>query len=175
MEGDRIRIVDYKTGDDTVNVEKMKKGYKMQLAIYLQATTQDKYEPAGFFYFNIKEMAESLNSKSQKQLDDFADKQDEDKYKLDGCYINDPGVAEAMPTEVIRKKNKEAHVLSRMEYEELMEEVTNRLQEFCGDIVEGRIDISPLRQSNRLDCGFCKYKAICRFEDYDSANKPRVL
>ena len=37
LEGDSIRIIDYKTGADTINPEYFRKGYKLQLMVYLKA------------------------------------------------------------------------------------------------------------------------------------------
>ena len=52
-----VRIVDYKTGGDSVDVEHFRSGYKLQLMLYLKAATQkQEVKPAGVFLFKIREI-----------------------------------------------------------------------------------------------------------------------
>ena len=56
---EHVRIIDYKTGSDTINPEYFKKGYKLQLMVYLKAAVEaagEKSEPAGVFYFKINDL-----------------------------------------------------------------------------------------------------------------------
>ena len=72
MHGDAVRVVDYKTGSDTVDIDHIKGGYKLQLMVYLKAAVEglaasgeevsadgsevDALQPAGVFYFKIDDL-----------------------------------------------------------------------------------------------------------------------
>ena len=61
-----VRIVDYKTGGDAVDVEHFRSGYKLQLMLYLKAATQKQdVQPAGVFLFKIREIDNDADVKSR--------------------------------------------------------------------------------------------------------------
>ena len=47
--GGAVRIVDYKTGGDSVDVEYFRKGYKLQLMVYMKAASGEKKNRQEFF------------------------------------------------------------------------------------------------------------------------------
>ena len=156
----RVRIIDYKTGNDRLDLWKMRQGYKMQLMIYLISAATGELTPAGMFYFNIKDPIESLNDKSENQIDSLLAKDAEDEFKLRGVFINEEGVLGAMPEKVLSSAKKGA--ISREEFEEVRSDVIARIEETAEGILGGKIDISPLRVDSRLACGYCSYKPVCR-------------
>ena len=151
MSGDRVRIIDYKTGADKFDPWKASKGYKMQLMIYMISATTNEYEPAGMFYFNIEDPMKSLNDKSELKDEGF---------KLKGRYINEPGVLESMPKDVLAPSRDGS--LSRDGYEQLKDSVLGNIEKIAKDIASGNIGIRPLKPSNKLVCTYCQYKAICK-------------
>ncbi|MBQ3371413.1 MAG: PD-(D/E)XK nuclease family protein [Mogibacterium sp.] len=156
----RVRIIDYKTGSDKLDLWKMRQGYKMQLMIYLISATSGELTPAGMFYFNIKDPIESINDKSEKQIGNLLRREAEDEFKLKGAFINEEGVLGAMPEKVLSSPKGAA--ISRDEYEEVRGEVIARIEETAEGILGGKIGINPLRVDNRLACGYCSYKSVCR-------------
>ena len=156
----RVRIIDYKTGNDRLDLWKMRQGYKMQLMIYLISAATGDLTPAGMFYFNIKDPIESINDKSEKQIGTLLAKEAEDEFKLKGAFINEEGVLGAMPEKVLSSAKKGA--ISREEYEEIRSDVIARIEETAEGILRGKIDISPLRVDSRLACGYCSYRPVCR-------------
>ena len=155
----RVRIIDYKTGSDRLDLWKMRQGYKMQLMIYLISATSGDLTPAGMFYFNIKDPIESINDKSENQINTLLEKDAEDEFKLKGTFINEEGVLGAMPEKVLSSKK---GGISREEYEEVRGEVIARIEETAEGILGGKIGINPLRVDNRLACGYCNYRSVCR-------------
>ena len=156
---DRVRIIDYKTGSDKLDLWKMRQGYKMQLMIYMISAASGDLSPAGMFYFNIKDPIESINDRSEKQIDTLLGKGAEDEFKLKGVFINEEGVLGAMPEKVLSSAKK---AISREEYEEARSDVIARIEETAEGILGGKIGINPLRVDSRLACGYCSYKSICR-------------
>lgn len=168
----RVRIIDYKTGSDELNLWKMRHGYKMQLMIYMISASGD-YEPAGLFYFNIKDPIEKVDDKSVAVESKIKDMAPEDLYKLKGRYINESGVLEAMPGEVLQKANADGGI-SREVYEQAKSDVLARIEETAAGILKGSIDISPLNE-NKLSCNYCSYKPICKRDPEYPKNFARTI
>ena len=168
----RVRIIDYKTGSDKLDLWKMRQGYKMQLMIYLISATSGDLTPAGMFYFNIKDPIEPANDKSEKQISSILEKEPEDEFKLKGVFINEEGVLGAMPEKVL-SSNKGA--ISREEYDEVRGEVIARIEETAEGILGGKIGINPLRVDSRLACSYCSYRPVCRRDRGYVKNSARPL
>ena len=169
---DRVRIIDYKTGSDKLDIWKMRQGYKMQLMIYLISASSGGLSPAGMFYFNIKDPIESANDKDAKKTEDLINRPAEDEFRLKGAFIDEEGVLTAMPEKVLSSaKNK----ISREEYEEARSDVLARIEETAAGILSGKIGINPLKNDSKLACSYCDYKAICRRDRGYSKNYARTL
>lgn len=175
LEGDKIRIIDYKTGSDKLDIEKVRAGSKMQLMIYLMSAASGEYEPAGLFYFNISEKEENASKLDEKKMAALDEKSEEEDFKLRGAWIDEPGNLELMPESVL--KEKEAKGISRSDYDELAADVRERISETGAAIINGDIAISPLKgDDKKLVCRYCDYRAICRYDASSYAgNKAREL
>lgn len=169
---EKIRIVDYKTGSDTLDLGKMMQGHKMQLMIYLLSTTQDKYEPAGIFYFNIKDRETGVNNATPKALNELLAQSEEDAFKLKGGYIDAPGVLEMMPESVLGGRKLS---LSSEDYAELKKSVLDNVEALSEAILRGEIGISPIRDKNGMACKYCQYSAICRYDKENAGNRSRLI
>ncbi len=61
LEDNRVKIIDYKTGKESLDVDEINAGYRLQLMLYLQAAQnmnaldKETLKPAGVFYFLISE------------------------------------------------------------------------------------------------------------------------
>ena len=171
FKGNRVRVIDYKTGTKSVNPEEIEQGYNMQLMIYMLTATGDK-EPAGLFYFNIKD--------PMTKVDAIPDEEEpiEKSFKLSGKYVDEAGVIDMMPLEAIANSSRSLHhyKLERPSYDDLANAVTERLSELGEDLMDGKINVSPLVKNRvRVGCKFCDYNAICKFDREYSGNKARVL
>ena len=153
----------------------MRKGYRLQLMIYLMSVTSGEYEPAGMFYFNISRDEEAADKLTAAKLEELKARPPEDAYKLRGLCIGDEDSPDLMPRSVLAEKRPKT--ISAEEFEELRADVEARIREEAGGIVGGAISISPARVSGTATaCRFCRYRSICR---YDAAayrgNKVREL
>ena len=168
----KVRIIDYKTGSDKLDLWKMRQGYKMQLMIYLVSASGEGMEPAGMFYFNIKDPIEAANDKSAAVFDRIVSSGAEESFTLKGAYINEEGILDAMPPSVLRS---DRDGISREEYEEVRSEVLKRIEETASGILSGSIGIHPLKESNKLACGHCGYQSVCRRDRGYAKNWSRSL
>lgn len=146
LDADRARVIDYKTGQEKVSAKNLKKGYKMQLMVYLMSVTSKEYEPAGIYYFNISDMEENANELSRDKLLKLMEGE-----KAFGFNDMASGLEMAQ--------------IGPEEYEDIRSSVEDNIKEIGSGIVSGDIRISPLKSgSNRLVCEYCKYRAICRYD-----------
>ena len=169
---DRIRIIDYKTGSDKLDMWRMRQGYRMQLMIYLISASSGGLSPAGMFYFNIKDPIRSMDDLSGKKAGELLDEKPEDGFKLKGAFIDEEGVLGAMPKRVLDKADGK---ISREEFEEVRGEVLARIGETADGILSGRIGIHPLRVDKKYACRYCRFKAVCRRDRGYAKNSARTL
>ena len=174
MEGGNIRIVDYKTGSDKLDLDKMRDGYKMQLMVYLDGASGRDKEPVGMFYFNIAEQEIGAKDISAEKLPAKLAAELAKSYKLNGAVMDEPAVLAGMPVEQLGSST----MLSREDFHELRDVVHKKIESISDDIVEGKIDIFPAKENSSSGpsaCTYCNYKAICRFDLSYRNNNYRVL
>lgn len=118
-----VRIVDYKTGAESVDPEHFRSGYKLQLMVYLDAALRGMHtesggdsaavgtleegcfpaggpEPAGVFHFRIAELDTDADAKPQAAEGDTLAARLEEAYRLEGIVLNDEQLVEAMDREL---------------------------------------------------------------------------
>lgn len=183
-----VRIVDYKTGGDSVDVEHFRSGYKLQLMLYLKAATQkQEVKPAGVFLFKIREIDADADMKNIYPGREAMEERMEDAYKLEGIVLDDMDLIDAMDTEIggaskvlpikYVKKNGSysgssgGYLFSREEFEELSAQVDQQVERICREISNGNIDIRPKKETKKdmegnykTSCKYCSYKSICMFD-----------
>lgn len=183
-----VRIVDYKTGGDSVDVEHFRSGYKLQLMLYLKAATQkQEVKPAGVFLFKIREIDADADARTVVPGEAAAEERMEDAYKLEGIVLDDMDLIDAMDTEIggaskvlpikYVKKNgtysgsSGGYLFSREEFEELSAQVDLQVDRICREICDGKIDIRPKKEKKKdmegnykTSCKYCSYKSICMFD-----------
>lgn len=183
-----VRIVDYKTGGDSVDVEHFRSGYKLQLMLYLKAATQkQEVKPAGVFLFKIREIDADADARTVVPGEAAVEERMEDAYKLEGIVLDDMDLIDAMDTEIggaskvlpikYVKKNgtysgsSGGYLFSREEFEELSAQVDRQVDRICREICDGKINIRPKKEKKKdmegnykTSCKYCSYKSICMFD-----------
>ena len=183
-----VRIIDYKTGGDAVDVEQIRSGYKLQLMLYLKAATQNRgMQPAGVFLFKIREIDADADARTVVPGEAAASERMEDAYKLEGIVLDDMDMIDSMDTEIggaskvlpikYVKKNGSysgssgGYLFSREEFDELSAQVDQQVERICREISNGKIDIRPKKETKkdmegnyRTSCKYCSYKSICMFD-----------
>ncbi len=175
LPGDRVKIIDYKTGKDNFKPDEARQGYRLQLMLYLKAACQQTRKPAGVFYFNISEPRVEL---SDRHVDATSlQKGIRKAFRLNGILVDEPQVIEDIAgefsdySEVVQieatkggiQGNSPDRLLSSEAFDALMREVEDRVLEACEGLQEGRIDIHPMRSKDRSACSLCQYQGLCRF------------
>ncbi|MDO4745327.1 MAG: PD-(D/E)XK nuclease family protein [Bacillota bacterium] len=190
LDGDAVRVIDYKTGSDTVDVEHIRNGYKLQLMVYLKAAMGSNVEPAGVFYFKIDDLETDADQKDVSGGQANVSKRVEEAYKLVGIVLDDEKLIEAMDEEIaggaitsstvlpIKMSSKDktlsaysgSHLLPKEVFDELMEQVDVQVKRICEEICDGNIAIKPKKERKPKmgeqfsACKYCDYKGICMFD-----------
>ncbi len=156
----RLRIIDYKSGNQKFELNKLYAGIQLQLAIYTNimielAGTKGKLEgmtddtaitPDGMYYYRMKDPyieiknEDELEEKRAKELD------------LEGLKNEGDGDFEA----IIKYADKKAKDLAK-------------------EIMNGHIDKNPLNEGEKKACDYCPYSACCRFDDRYGGNSYKYL
>lgn len=180
-----VRVIDYKTGSDRIDLEHMRKGYKLQLMMYMNAVRDLK--PAGVFYFKIGDVdlnADQVGIPSGK--DDTVEDRIIRECRLEGVLVDDENIIRAMD-ETIKpgesssvipvkqlvkgeiKKSGAGEMLSEDTFNELCDVTAEHVRRICREIIEGRIDIAPKMEKGsggraKTSCSYCGYRSICLFD-----------
>ena len=183
-----VRIIDYTTGGDAVDVEQIRSGYKLQLMLYLKAATQkQEVKPAGVFLFKIREIDADADARTVVPGEAAVEERMEDAYKLEGIVLDDMDLIDSMDTEIggaskvlpikyVKKTGSYSgssggYLFSREEFEELSAQVDRQVDRICREICDGKIDIRPKKEKKKdmegnykTSCKYCSYKSICMFD-----------
>lgn len=175
MNGDKVRIIDYKTGRDKLDLEQMRSGYKMQLMVYMQGAEGNERKPAGMFYFNIADDMAHIDGATEQQQEKKLQSEADKRFKLNGAYVNDARVLDTMPKEVLHSSSKG---LSPESFEILEEDVRKAIEQISDGIITGDIRIEPAKLKSgdkHAECKYCDYRAICRFDLSYKRNNYRMV
>ena len=177
LEGNYIRIIDYKSSIKNIDLNEVLAGLQLQLLTYLDATCKkEEVLPAGVFYFPlIDPILNSDRNLAEEQIKEELQKQ----FKMKGLILADVNVVKKMDTNLVTGNsniipayiNKEGEVsdksstLNRKQFENLQNYMEKILKQISTEILEGNIKIEPYYQvqKKKTPCEYCVYKSICQF------------
>ena len=166
-----LALVDYKTGNDCIDLSLNYYGINMQLAIYLLLATYKfkDYNIAGFYLQHILNKVGKSEDISKKDA----------KYKLVG-YSNTQYIASFDKTykdsslvKGLKVKNDNTYyasskVLSNDSINNLITFAINKVRECIDGVVNARFDINPKNIGGKnVGCEYCDYKDICFMKNKD--------
>ncbi len=176
LPGDRVKIIDYKTGKEEFDIKEAKAGYRLQLMLYLRAAKEEKRKPAGVYYFHIQENSFNVSGKDVEEVD--FDQESKKAFKLNGLTVNNDeviraiagdfsGYSDTIPIRNTKEKGisgNENCLISEEEFKELEGAVEAKVSELVDKLTTGDISIYPMKTKDRMQCTYCQYKGICRFD-----------
>ena len=190
MDKQYIKVIDYKSGNDKIDEAEIRSGYRLQLMLYMLAAQNGMMyqeinkviEPAGVFYFKIKEPfvdGEKIPKKIDS-LEEYIEREKEKVFRMDGVVVNEPEVIAGFDqdfsgySQVIKvRKNKDGQVkgnsrfsaLSKGEFNELADHIKGMTQKLGYDFSEGKIAVEPKKINGQTNaCTYCSYRTICLFD-----------
>ncbi len=171
-----LRIVDYKTGSTRFDLSDIRRGFNLQMLLYLYTLVRngsgrygDVY-PAGVLYSHVA----NPNISDKDKVLSVAGDRDELDYKADvsGLLVADADIIFAMDSTgsgayiPVKLKAGElaenaANVLPEDEFEGLLEESARFAQTAASGIISGDKRAFPEGAKGHVPCDYCDYADIC--------------
>lgn len=191
-----LKIIDYKSGSTSFDLQKVYYGLQLQLVVYLDAAMEiakdskptKKIIPAGIFYYNIDdpmvERTQGRPTKEELEEDILKDLRvnglvNEDRNvlkKLDHIFEEEKSVkSKVIPVELTAKGTFSAYssVAKEEQFHALTGYVKKKMKEFGNGIVAGNTSAQPYKMNKRTACDYCKFGSICGFDKKLPGNQYR--
>ena len=190
---DYIRVIDYKTGDVSVNFSDIVNGLQLQLFVYLNALLENHKErevlPAGLFYLNVHNPIIKTNPNiSDEDIEDYRIKE----LKMKGIFCNSDEIPQSMDKGVydleynsskyIQAKFKTDGTLSKMTPGLSTDEITaihlytkEKTKDIASQMISGDISVNPIKKGSYEHCTYCKYHSVCLFDETLGINSKRFI
>jgi ATP-dependent helicase/nuclease subunit B len=173
-----LRVVDYKTGSRHFSPEDLKRGFSLQMPLYLMALCRTpqpelcralglppdtQFSPAGVTY--LSSAIGSENTETRKELETaLADARE--RLSREGLVLDDPTVQAAMShtasSAVIGGKSKAVTALSTDGFNDIFDTLEETVTRISGEMRGGNAAARPQAHDGRTPCEFCPFGAICR-------------
>ncbi len=179
IDGSNVGLVfDYKRRGRSVSWPMLFYGMDMQLAVYLLAVVEMKIDGkkidsvAGAFFVPVEvapgkgaigdlQSAKAKFGRKARGIFDgsFAGALDESGALKSNRYYNFRTGKDGPYGDYNR-----SGAVTPKDFEGLLGFVRSKVVELGSDIFSGKIDITPYRLGNKSPCGFCDYRAVCKFD-----------
>lgn len=170
---DVIAVVDYKTGDKSVNLDNLEYGLNMQLPIYLYLLKKsDIFKNSIIAGFYIERVLNNvLNRDKVKSLKE----QKEENLRLSGYTNSNETIISLIDSNYKHSKfiknlrfkkdgsfYNNCKVLSNSEMDDLIKRVDIIIDNTIKGIIEGNFNINPkVKNGKTIACTYCKFRDIC--------------
>ncbi|MCL1795248.1 MAG: PD-(D/E)XK nuclease family protein, partial [Clostridia bacterium] len=178
-DGERwLRVVDYKSGETSLDPAKMYGGLQLQLLLYLMAALAafDSVKPAGAFYSRLDDPLILTDSRDIDQIERKIARE----MRLGGLLVSDPNVVRAMEDgDALLKRDgtprQDANTASAEQLAALMRHAHALAAEMSGQILDGDIRKRPAQKTGFQACDRCHCRAACAFDEKTAGKQGRKL
>ncbi len=174
-----VRVVDYKTGSQDFDINKITQGVNMQMLLYLytlcdcprRLAATDTLTPAGVLYHPLSDLAVSRGDKDnamQKRLKSMC---------MHGVVLDDASVVQAMerepdkvfiPAKIDKGMKVTGDTVTLDQFALLRRVVEQLLVNMAESLLDGDIAAVPLKENERRSaCTYCDYRAVCARDEDD--------
>ena len=187
-----IRIVDYKSGSKSFDLNELYYGLQIQLLVYLDAILKNSQHilktqcmPGAILYFKIDDPI----IKSKKALEDDEIKEEVlKKLKMNGLLLKDAKLVKAMDNSMETysliipaafKKDGDfsstSSVVTEEQFDILRKYVNEKMIQLCDEMLSGNIKIEPCKSQSVTYCDYCDYSSVCQFDTSIKDNNYKVI
>lgn len=166
--GDKVVVIDYKTGKTEHSVQDIIFGNKIQIFIYLKALENEGLTPVGALYYPIS----AKRKKSTKTFEGFFVGQEVENFDT---TFKDVGMSKTLGVRLNKDgsfSTRSKTIYSKSDFDDLMNTAQSVMEQNLKNIASGYISPSPIK-TNQLPCAFCKYFGICK-SDQTCGNSYRL-
>ena len=163
-----VALIDYKTGNANIDLNKTIYGLNMQLPIYLylsQNSSLKNVKIAGFYLQNI---INKENDENNLKLNGYSTSNKDILEKFDNSYENS-NMIKSMRTKTDGEFYSYSKTLNEIEMNNLIKLVDQKIEEAANNILEAKFDINPKKiEGINVGCEFCTFKDICFKKEQDT-------
>ncbi|MBQ7370374.1 MAG: PD-(D/E)XK nuclease family protein, partial [Blautia sp.] len=173
-----IKVIDYKTGNTAFDLVALYHGLQLQLMIYLDAALEieekrfpgKRIEPAGIFYYNVKDPM--LQEQMEADLADL-DGRILKELKMNGLVQADREVAEKLDASMVSLPaainkdgsfRKGSSAATREQFAILNQYVKRKISDIQTAILDGEAAVSPYELKKKDACTYCPYASVCGYD-----------
>ena len=182
-----VKVIDYKTGNRSLDLAELYHGLSLQLVVYLNAALElEKKEhpdkqvhPAGIFYYQIKdplisgEWQESKtlieqNMMKELRMNGLANADPEVLKKLDHTLDGtERKTSRVFPLSLNKDGScsKASSVIREEQFMALSSFVNDKIKELGRKIMDGEADTNPYQIGQKHACEYCAYRSVCGFDE----------
>ncbi len=177
-------VVDYKSGQTSLNAGQIYAGLQLQLLVYLAvACRRFSSGSAGVYYFYVADKPVRNESRDAAVIEQERIK----TLRLKGIAPRDAALLHEISDEPGRiigvefdkdGQPKESCAATQEEFELLTRHALNKCVETTEQILQGSTEISPMSASSRNACRYCRHKALCQYDGRSAGvirRKPKPL
>lgn len=188
-----VKIIDYKSGNQSFDLAAVYYGLQLQLVVYLNAAMELQQKehpdkeivPAGILYYHIDDpmidrkgemSGEEINHKIMAEL------------SMKGLVNSDDEVIHLMDREFDKKSDvipvsktlsgdfsRTSSVASNEQFQMISSYVNHKIEEMGRGILNGNIEINPYESDKTDSCTYCAYHSVCKFDEKMPGSKKRKL
>ncbi len=177
-----VKIMDYKSGNTTFDLEGVYYGLQLQLLVYMNAILElmarehpkKEIKPAAMLYYNIKDpFVEKQGDYNEEAIQLECLK----KLKMSGLVSSNLNIIKHIDHSI----EKESHIIPVvLKGEDVVEErsyvandekfhalhhfVQKKLIKVGQEILGGNIVVKPVKRGDKIPCEYCKFHSICGFD-----------
>ena len=168
-----VRVVDYKTGAKTFDINAVAEGLSMQMLLYLfilcdnsrRYLEEGRLRPAGVLYHPLSDLVVDRREDNRKRLESM---------RMSGLVLDDRDVVQAMeaeaqnvyvPAQIDAGGEVKGSVATAAQFALLRRLVENLVTAMAQSLLDGDIETTPLQSGRYTPCDFCDYRAVCGRED----------
>ncbi len=168
-----LRVIDYKSSQQTLDAARTWWGLQLQLLLYLDVCTQaiPGAKPAGAFYFYVADPLVESDTDAASVVEGKL----RDLFQLRGITLSDVEIVAAMdegevpcvlPPLYLKsgELKKTAKALDEQQFSALLHHAREVAVELADRLFGGETQIAPTREQSRTSCDFCDYRSICHFD-----------
>lgn len=194
-----VKVIDYKSGDKSLDMLSFYYGLQLQLVVYLGAAmeiTKKKHPdkiviPAGIFYYHIddpiidKKIGGNIEESilNQLKMDGLVNDDMTVAGLMDSTLVNEEGEAKGstksmvIPVEINKDgfPTKRSSLASMDQFNTMNQYVRKKIAGLGKEIIDGVTKINPYKLKQKTACDYCKYKGICGFDTKLPGNSYRNL
>ena len=194
-----IKVIDYKSGKMTFDLENLFYGLQMQLVVYMNAAKEleqekqkeKKVHTAGIFYYNMddpmvdrEESEDAVDQALLKELrmNGLVNKDAHVISLLDRAFQGENGLTPStkswvIPVETLKsgELGKRSKVVSEEGFAQMGDYVNHKITRSGTEILNGSIGMEPYRKDKKEACTYCAYRDVCNFDVRLPGNAYRVL